>query len=183
GWKLILYGADSSDGTAAAVARWAAEDPRVVLPEFTESAARGIGRIAALRNHLLDAVEREAVDVVAMLDGDLAGPVSRDGLVHAASLLRGPAAAVAVTAYGVNNIRHRHRPPDPDRARLITTPSRSASGTGADAVTSMSGDGSSACVGPTRRSRSTARSAAARSTTPPRSPACATTRAAKTVST
>jgi len=103
GWKLILYGADSSDGTAAAVARWAAEDPRVVLPEFTESAARGIGRIAALRNHLLDAVEQESVDVVAMLDGDLAGPVSRDGLVHAASLLRGPTAAVAVTAYGVNN--------------------------------------------------------------------------------
>ncbi len=182
GWKLILYGADSSDGTAAAVARWAAEDPRVVLPEFTESAARGIGRIAALRNHLLDAVEREAVDVVAMLDGDLAGPVSRDGLgmrpaSSAARPRRSPSRRTASTTTSASTTRSR------SRARPTTTPSRSASGTGADAVTSMSGDGSSACVGPTRRSRSTARSAAARSTTPPRSPACATTRAATTAST
>jgi len=102
-WKLVIYGADSTDGTAAALARWAAQDSRVVLPAFTETAERGIGRIAALRNHLLDAVERETVDVVAMLDGDLAGPVSRDGLMHAVSLLRGPSPAVAVSAYGVNN--------------------------------------------------------------------------------
>lgn len=102
-WRLVIYGADSRDGTAEALERWAAEEPRVVLPAVTESAPRGIGRIAALRNHLLGAVERAPVDVVAMLDGDLAGPVSRDGLVHAVGLLRGPSPAAAVSACGVNN--------------------------------------------------------------------------------
>ncbi len=110
-WSIVVYGLDSTDGTAEALKSWAEQEPRVILPATVTLEATGIARIAMLRNCLLDSAEMLAdVDAVVMLDGDLAGPVSRDGLVRAVARLGQADRTACVSAYGVNNYVGLDRP-------------------------------------------------------------------------
>jgi hypothetical protein len=84
---------------------WQRADPeRVVLvkPPALGDCVNVYARMARLRNALLRSAEATASDLSCVIDGDLAGPVSIDGVMHAVSLIeRGDADAVA--AFGINN--------------------------------------------------------------------------------
>ena len=60
--------------------------------------------MARLRNTLLERLETEPpTDFVAVLDGDLEGPLSLDGLAHSVALMTAPRGPDGVAAMGVNN--------------------------------------------------------------------------------
>jgi hypothetical protein len=104
--RVLILCEDSTDGTASVIRDWCAERPelvRSVTPPSDLESMHGFGRMSRLRNTLLAESESEATELVAVLDGDLEGPVSLDGLLHALSLLAEPGAPDAVSAFGLNN--------------------------------------------------------------------------------
>jgi len=103
---LVLFD-DSTDGTERVMADFREAQPGFVrsvpAPQFSPGIS-GFGRMARLRNTLLEAAEQEPdTDLVAILDGDLEGPVSHEGLLHSVELLMAPGGPDAVAAFGVNN--------------------------------------------------------------------------------
>jgi hypothetical protein len=103
--KVFIISDDSTDGTAQVIADWQRAEPdRVVrVPAPNLSGARSVyERMAKLRNALLASSEASPSDLTFVLDGDLAGPISLDGVMHAVELLQG-GQADAVAAFGINN--------------------------------------------------------------------------------
>ena len=103
--RIYIVGEDSTDGTEEVLREWARESPGLVrsVPPVTTS-ERGVARIAALRNALLEAIEADAsTDFVALLDGDLERPISLDGVAHSVAVLENDNGLSAVAAFGVNN--------------------------------------------------------------------------------
>jgi hypothetical protein len=103
--KLFIISDDSTDGTAQVIADWQRAEPnrvvRVPAPEV--SGSRSVyERMAKLRNALLARSEASPSDLTFVLDGDLAGPISLDGVMHAVALLQS-GQADAVAAFGINN--------------------------------------------------------------------------------
>jgi Glycosyltransferase sugar-binding region containing DXD motif len=108
--RVLLLCDDSSDGTAQVMADWQRARPELVSNVPAPSVSPGLtgyARMSRLRNTLLAASESEpSTDYVAVLDGDLEGPVSEQGLLHSIALFHGPGAASApgaIAALGVNN--------------------------------------------------------------------------------
>lgn len=107
GGRVLVLGEDSTDGTERVLAEWVRARPEAVvsvpLPRLP-AGVRGFARMAQLRNALLE--QHEALpetDFLAVLDGDLEGPVSRDGVGHSVDWLTEPGGPQGVTALGVNN--------------------------------------------------------------------------------
>jgi hypothetical protein len=105
--RVLLLCDDSTDGTERVLADWARARPELVVnvraPRL-EPGLTGFGRMARLRNALLEALEAgPETDFVAVLDGDLEGPVSLEGLAHSVALLNEPDGPDGVAALGVNN--------------------------------------------------------------------------------
>ena len=103
--KVFIISDDSTDGTAQVIADWQRAEPervvRVPAPEL--SGSRSVyARMAKLRNALLSSSVASPSDLTFVLDGDLAGPVSLDGVMHAVELLQGEQVD-AVAAFGINN--------------------------------------------------------------------------------
>lgn len=107
GGRILVLGSDSTDGTERVLADWAAASPGVVLsvPAPRPSPLRsGFGRMARLRNAVLErADDLPPTDFVALIDGDLEGPISADGVSHALSLLADEHGPDGAAALGVNN--------------------------------------------------------------------------------
>lgn len=103
--RIYIISADSTDGTEEVMRQWQESAPaRVVDVPPVKTAERGIARIAALRNALLEAIEADApTDLVMMIDGDLEGPVSLDGIAHSLALMGASDRIAGVAAFGVNN--------------------------------------------------------------------------------
>ncbi|HYQ16795.1 MAG TPA: hypothetical protein VEQ58_13580, partial [Polyangiaceae bacterium] len=94
-------------GTERVIADWVRARPGVVesvpAPRL-EPALSGFARMARLRNALCEHFERaSSTDFVAVIDGDLEGPISLEGLAHAVALMAEPRGPDAVAALGVNN--------------------------------------------------------------------------------
>lgn len=107
GGRVLVLCDDSTDGTERVIGDWARARPDVVesvsVPHLDRSVS-GFARMARLRNALLERVEASApTDFVAVLDGDLEGPISLDGLRHSVALLAEPDGPDGVTALGINN--------------------------------------------------------------------------------
>lgn len=107
GGRVLVLGEDSTDGTERVLAEWVKARPGVVtsvpLPRLP-AGSRGFARMALLRNALLEQHESlPETDFLAVLDGDLEGPVSRDGVWHSIDCLSEPGGPQGVTALGVNN--------------------------------------------------------------------------------
>jgi hypothetical protein len=103
--RIYIIGEDSTDGTEEVIREWSGESPEVVrcVPPVVTS-ARGVARIAALRNAVLEAIEADPpTDFVAMVDGDLEGPISLDGVAHTLAVFDRDREIAAVAAFGVNN--------------------------------------------------------------------------------
>jgi Glycosyltransferase sugar-binding region containing DXD motif len=103
--RIYIIAGDSTDGTEEVVGAWMRESPELVrcVPPVT-TLQRGVRRIAALRNALLDAIEAdEPTDYIAMFDGDLEGPISLDGVAHTMAALERDRSLSAVAAFGLNN--------------------------------------------------------------------------------
>jgi hypothetical protein len=97
---------DSNDGTAEVMTDWRRARPELVtLVEGRVSPSPSpFARLARLRNSVIDRLENEPLrDFVVVLDGDLEGPVSLDGLLHSVALLTADDGPHAAAAYGVNN--------------------------------------------------------------------------------
>jgi hypothetical protein len=107
GGRVLVLCDDSTDGTERVIGDWARARPNVVESVPVPSVRPGVSgfaRMAQLRNALLERLEAaKPTDLVAMLDGDLEGPVSIDGLLHSVSLLAEPNGPDGVTALGINN--------------------------------------------------------------------------------
>jgi hypothetical protein len=107
GGRVLVLGEDSEDGTERVIADWAYARPGVVKsvpPPPQLPKLRGFARMARLRNALCEAADAlPPTDFVAVLDGDLEGPVSGDGVRHALSLLGDPRGPDGAAALGVNN--------------------------------------------------------------------------------
>ncbi len=104
--RVFILCADSSDGTAEVIADFQRARPELVqnVPvPWRARTLRGFQKMARLRNALLDAAESSNADLTCMLDGDLEGPVSLEGLLHAVALLGEDGGPDAVSAFGVNN--------------------------------------------------------------------------------
>ena len=103
--RIYVMGEDSTDGTEGVVQRWRQASPEMVRSvAAVDTAERGVARIAALRNGLLESIESEgSVDFLAMLDGDLEGPISLDGIAHSFGSMAQDESISAVAAFGVNN--------------------------------------------------------------------------------
>ena len=105
--RVLVLCDDSTDGTAEVIADWARARPDLVVnvpAPKPEPGVSGFARMAQLRNALLEQLETEpATDFVAAMDGDLAGPVSLEGLAHSIALLADPRGPDAVAALGINN--------------------------------------------------------------------------------
>lgn len=105
--KVLLLCDDSTDGTARVMADWQRACPELVSNVPAPSVPPGLtgfARMSRLRNTLLMASEAgPASDYVAVLDGDLEGPVSEEGLLHSIAVLCQPRGPDAVAALGVNN--------------------------------------------------------------------------------
>ena len=103
--KVFIISDDSTDGTAQVIADWERAEPdrvqRVAAPELG-SPRTVYERMAKLRNALLAHSESTPTDLTFVVDGDLAGPISLDGVMHAVGLLQG-GQADAVAAFGINN--------------------------------------------------------------------------------
>ncbi len=107
GGRVLVLCDDSTDGTERVLGDWARSRPDVVesvpVPRL-EPGVSGFARMARLRNALLERLEASApTDLVGVLDGDLEGPISLDGLRHAIALLAEPDGPDGVTALGINN--------------------------------------------------------------------------------
>jgi glycosyl transferase-like sugar-binding protein len=105
--RVLVLCDDSTDGTERVMADWSRARPGQVVnvpaPRF-EPGLGGFARMAQLRNALLERLDADAPsDFVAMLDGDLEGPLSLEGLAHAIALLAEPGGPDGVAALGVNN--------------------------------------------------------------------------------
>ena len=103
--QVYVIGEDSTDGTEDVIREWRHDSPELVrcVPPV-ETSARGVARIAALRNALLEAIEANPpIDFIAMIDGDLEGPISLDGVAHTLGVLEDDRELSAVAAFGVNN--------------------------------------------------------------------------------
>ena len=107
GGRVLVLCDDSTDGTARVIDDWARARPDVVesVPvPCSEPSVAGFARMARLRNALLERLDASApADFVAILDGDLEGPVSLEGLLHSIALLAEPNGPDGVTALGINN--------------------------------------------------------------------------------
>ena len=107
GGRVLVIGDDSTDGTERVLADWARARPELVVnvpaPRL-ERGLSGFARMARLRNALCERLEAEPpTDLVAVMDGDLEGPISLDGLAHSVALLSEPRGPDAVAALGINN--------------------------------------------------------------------------------
>lgn len=107
GGRVLVLCEDSTDGTERVIEDWVRARPGVVesvpVPRPTPGAS-GFARMARLRNALLERLEATPpTDFVAILDGDLEGPISADGLLHAVALLGEARGPDGVTALGINN--------------------------------------------------------------------------------
>jgi len=105
--RVLVLCDDSTDGTERVVADWARARPDVVVnvpAPAREPGVAGFARMARLRNALLERLDAEApTDFVAVMDGDLEGPVSLEGLAHSVALLAEPRGPDGVAALGINN--------------------------------------------------------------------------------
>jgi Glycosyltransferase sugar-binding region containing DXD motif len=107
GGRVLVLCEDSNDGTERVIGDWARARPDLVesvpVPSVTPGVS-GFARMAQLRNALLERLEAaKPTDLVAVVDGDLEGPVSLDGLLHSVALLAEPNGPDGVTALGINN--------------------------------------------------------------------------------
>jgi Glycosyltransferase sugar-binding region containing DXD motif len=107
GGLVVVLAEDSRDGTQRVVSDWARARPDTVhsvpLPPRVRN-SRGFSRMSLLRNSLCERAEAlPATDFVAVLDGDLEGPISAEGVWHAVSLLADEQGPDGVAALGVNN--------------------------------------------------------------------------------
>lgn len=105
--RVLVLCEDSTDGTERVVADWARARPEVVhsvpVPRLSPS-VRGFGKMARLRNALCEQAEAlSPTDFVAVVDGDLEGPISPEGVSHALSLLADEQGPDGAAALGVNN--------------------------------------------------------------------------------
>jgi hypothetical protein len=105
--RVLVLCDDSTDGTERVIADWSRARPGQVVnvpaPRL-EPGISGFARMARLRNALLERLDAEpASDFVAVLDGDLEGPLSLEGLAHSIALLAEPDGPDGVAALGVNN--------------------------------------------------------------------------------
>ncbi len=109
---VVILGEDSTDGTEKVIRQWSHDDSdRVTSLRCTKAeldtlhGLTGIERIAALRNRVLGALVEGAnpSDYLCMVDGDLAGPVSLDGLAHSVAELEQSNQFDGLCALGVNN--------------------------------------------------------------------------------
>jgi hypothetical protein len=105
--RVLVLCDDSTDGTERVIDEWARARPGVVVnvpaPRL-EPAVSGFARMARLRNALFERLDAEPMtDVVAVIDGDLEGPISLDGLAHSVALLSEPRGPDGVAALGINN--------------------------------------------------------------------------------
>jgi hypothetical protein len=107
GGRVLVMGDDSTDGTERVIADWARARPGVVesvLAPRLEPGLSSFGKMARLRNALCEHLERSApTDFVAVVDGDLEGPISLEGVAHSVELLARGDGPDAVAALGVNN--------------------------------------------------------------------------------
>jgi len=105
--RISILCDDSTDGTAEVIRDWQRARPDLVETVPVPSSARGASsfrKLAKLRNALLEATEQRGdAELIFVLDGDLEGPVSSDGLLHAVALLSERGGPDAVSAFGVNN--------------------------------------------------------------------------------
>ena len=103
--RVYILGEDSTDGTEELIREWKSTSPDLVRSvQAVSTSARGVPRIAALRNALLEAIEADPpTDFVAMFDGDLEGPISLDGVAHTMAAFDEDSELSAVAAFGVNN--------------------------------------------------------------------------------
>jgi hypothetical protein len=107
GGRVLVLCEDSRDGTERVLLDWAKARPGVVCsvpaPRL-DPGLSGFARMARLRNALCEAADALPVsDFVAVLDGDLEGPISVDGLLHAVALLAEGGGPDGAAALGVNN--------------------------------------------------------------------------------
>ncbi len=86
GGRVLVMCDDSSDGTERVIADWVRARPELVVSVPAPQLEPGLGsftRMARLRNALCERLDAEPLtDLVAVIDGDLEGPVSLDGLAH-----------------------------------------------------------------------------------------------------
>jgi inositol phosphorylceramide mannosyltransferase catalytic subunit len=103
--QVFVISDDSTDGTHQVIVDWQRAEPARVhsVPAPRLADCRSVyERMARLRNALLQRSAASASDLTLVVDGDLAGPISLDGLKHAVSVLDGTAAD-GVAAFGINN--------------------------------------------------------------------------------
>jgi Glycosyltransferase sugar-binding region containing DXD motif len=105
--RVLVLCDDSTDGTERVIADWSRARPNVVMnvpaPRL-DPRQSSFSRMARLRNALFERLDAEPMtDVVAVLDGDLEGPLSLDGVAHSVALLSEPRGPAGVAALGVNN--------------------------------------------------------------------------------
>jgi hypothetical protein len=107
GGRVLVLCDDSTDGTERVIGDWARARPELVksvpAPRL-EPGLSSFSRMARLRNALCEHLDAEPeTDLVAVIDGDLEGPVSLDGLAHSVALLAEPGGPDGVAALGINN--------------------------------------------------------------------------------
>lgn len=105
--RVLVLCEDSTDGTERVLADWARARPALVQSVSAPRLEPGLSsfaRMARLRNALCEALEgAPPTDLVAVVDGDLEGPISQDGLAHSVALMCAPGGPDGVAALGVNN--------------------------------------------------------------------------------
>lgn len=105
--RVLVLCDDSTDGTERVIADWSRARPNLVVnvpAPRREPGLSAFSRMARLRNALFERVDAEPrTDLIAVLDGDLEGPLSLDGLAHSVALLAEPGGPDGVAALGVNN--------------------------------------------------------------------------------
>ncbi len=107
GARVLVLADDSTDGTERVIADWVRARPELVVNVPAPRLEPGLSafeRMARLRNTLLEQLDAAApTDFVAVIDGDLEGPVSLEGLAHSIALLAEPSGPAGVAALGINN--------------------------------------------------------------------------------
>lgn len=105
--RVLVVCNDSTDGTERVIDDWARARPGQVVnvpaPPRAEGAS-AFSHMARLRNALLERLDAlPSTDLVAVIDGDLEGPVSLEGLAHSVALLAQARGPDGVAALGINN--------------------------------------------------------------------------------